>query len=147
VETLTTDSEIVVRNIRNCSNVIGPLTTGRLLTTFALEPKFEPVFRTIIQFGDIDIVCRSMTDAVGGWKGGGKTFGELLSLSHDGCIPLGWVENINSAAEAGGEAGETQEALRRVAPRVRLNPPKSSEIPREAEIVFLQRQKTYDPGF
>ena len=147
VETLTTDSEIVVRNIRNCSNVIGPLTTGRLLTTFALEPKFEPVFRTIIQFGDIDIVCRSMTDAVAGWKSGGKTFGELLSLSHDGCIPLGWVENINSAAEAGGEAGETQEALRRIAPRVRLNPPKSSEIPPEAEIVFLQRQKTYDPGF
>ncbi len=38
VETLTVDSEVVVRNIRNCSNVIGPLTIGRLLTTFALQP-------------------------------------------------------------------------------------------------------------
>ena len=131
VETLTVDSEVVVRNIRNCSNVIGPLTIGRLLTTFTLQPEFEALFRTIIQYGEIDIACRPAKGAVPGWKPGETTFGDLLAGAHNGCVPLGWVRPASE-----GKDGK----MRRTAPAVELNPPKSAPVPEGSEIVFLHRQ-------
>jgi len=138
VETLTTDSEIVVRNIRNCSNVIGPLTIGRLLTTFALQPEFEPVFRSLIQFGDIDIVCCPAEAALSGNpEGAPLSFGDLLSMPRNGSIPIGWV-----VPPPGSEDGRKTDpgGLRRLAPTVMLNPPKDSLLPPGAEIIFLHRE-------
>ncbi len=138
VETLTVDSEVVVRNIRNCSNVIGPLTIGRLLTTFALQPEFEPVFRALIQFGDIDIVCCPAGAALcGSREGAPPSFGDLLRMPRNGSIPIGWVVPPPAGegdrhADAGG--------LRRLAPTVMLNPPKDSLLPSGAEIIFLHRE-------
>ena len=130
VETLTVDSEVVVRNIRNCSNVIGPRVTGRLLTTFAIQPEFEPVFRSLVRFGDLDIVCHPAKEVLSGWEEGEPvTFGELLALPLRGAIPLGWVA---PAPEDGG--------LRRAAPRVVLNPPKDGSLPEGGEIIFLCRE-------
>lgn len=130
VETLTVDSEVVIRNIRNCSNVIGPRVTGRLLTTFAIQPEFEPVFRSLVRFGDIDIVCHPVGEVLSGWsEGESVTFGELLALPLRGAIPLGWV------APAKGDGG-----LRRAAPKVVLNPPKDSPLPEGGEIIFLCRE-------
>ncbi|MDD3513597.1 MAG: ion transporter, partial [Synergistaceae bacterium] len=140
VETLTLDSEVVVRNIRNCSNVIGPLTIGRLLTTFTLQPEFEALFRTIIQYGEIDIACRPALDSVPGWKPGETTFADLLAGSRNSCIPLGWVKLPE-------EGAALEATMRRAAPKVELNPPKSSIVPERSEIVFLHRQgeKTLRP--
>lgn len=135
VETLTVDSEAVVRNIRSCSNVIAPLTIARLLTTFTLQPEFEELFRTIIQYGEIDIACRPASDAVPGIAPGQVTFGELLEGAHNGCIPLGWVE---AAPEASGH-------IRRDSPRVVLNPPKRSRLPQDCEIIFLRRREAPCP--
>lgn len=138
VETLTVDSEVVVRNIRNCSNVIGPLTIGRLLTTFALQPEFEPVFRALIQFGDIDIVCCPAGDALSGSpEGATLSFGDLLRMPRNGSIPIGWV-----VPPPGSEDGRKSDAggLRRLAPTVMLNPPKDSILPPGAEIIFLHRE-------
>jgi hypothetical protein len=136
VETLTVDSEVVVRNIRNCSNVIGPLTIGRLLTTFALQPEFEPVF--LIQFGDIDIVCCPAEAALSGNpEGAPLSFGDLLSMPRNGSIPIGWV-----VPPPGSEDGRKTDpgGLRRLAPTVMLNPPKDSLLPPGAEIIFLHRE-------
>jgi hypothetical protein len=133
VETLTVDSEVVVRNIRNCSNVIGPLTIGRLLTTFTLQPEFEGLFRTLIQFGDIDIVCRRASDALPGRPVETLTFGDLLTGAVNGCIPLGWVH-------AAPQKEEENKAMRGLSARVELNPPKNARVPEGSEIVFLQRQ-------
>ena len=132
VETLTVDSEAVVRNIRSCSNVIAPLTTARLLTTFALQPEFEELFRTIIQYGDVDIACSPVEDSVPGFESDRTTFAELLGGSHNGCIPLGWVEP---------EPPETGAHIERSARKVVLNPSKKSRVPCGADIVFLRRQE------
>ena len=131
VETLTVDSEAVVRNIRSCSNVIAPLTIARLLTTFTLQPEFEELFRTIIQHGDIDIACRPVEDSVMGFEQGKTTFGKLLEGAHNGCIPLGWVET---------EPCDSSDRIRGGSRTVTLNPPKRSEVPPGSDIIFLRRQ-------
>lgn len=133
VETLTVDSEVVVRNIRNCSNVIGPLTIARLLTTFTLQPEFEALFRTLIQYGEVDIACRPALDSVTGWKPGQTTFAELLAGARNNCIPLGWVKLPEEETVKG-------TTMRHAAPEVELNPPKSAIVPERSEIIFLRRK-------
>jgi hypothetical protein len=138
VETLTVDSEVVVRNIRNCSNVIGPLTIGRLLTTFALQPEFEPVFRALIQFGDIDIVCCPAGAALSGSPDGAPlSFGDLLRMPRNGSIPIGWVVPPSGSEDKRNADGG---GLRRLGSTVMLNPPKDSLLPPGAEIIFLHRE-------
>ncbi len=130
------DTEVIVRNIRNCSNVIGPLTIGRLLTIFALQPEFEPVYRALIQFGNIDFVCCPASEALReAGEGVAITFGELISMGNNGAVPIGWVA---PPARAGSE--EEEGGLRRAAPSVILNPPKESVLPEGAEIIFLRRE-------
>ncbi len=136
VETLTVDTEVIVRNIRNCSNVIGPLTIGRLLTIFALQPEFEPVYRALIQFGDIDFVCCPAAEALQeAEEGVAVTFGDLISMGNNGAVPIGWV-----APPARTGSDEEEGGLRRAAPSVILNPPKESVLPEGAEIIFLRRE-------
>jgi len=137
VETLTVDTEVIVRNIRNCSNVIGPLTIGRLLTIFALQPEFEPVYKALIQFGDIDFVCCPAKESMHGFSEGTRvTFGELIAMGDNGAIPIGWVAPPEEAGRDEGRGG-----LRRAAPSVVLNPPKDGVLPEGAEIIFLKREE------
>ena len=131
LETLTVDSEIVVRNIRNCTNVIGPLTIGRLLTTFALQPEFEALFRKIIQFGEVDIVCHPLDDVLP--ESELPTFGELLANRFSDAIPLGWVRTGISSNQKDGD-------LWRSASTVELNPGKEQRVPRNASIIYLWRR-------
>ena len=75
-----------------------------------------------------------------GWKPGETTFADLLAGSRNSCIPLGWVKLPE-------EGAALEATMRRAAPKVELNPPKSSIVPERSEIVFLHRQgeKTLRP--
>jgi len=121
VEILTPDSEEVVREIRNCSHVVGPLVIGRLITTFALYPELEGVFRDMIQLGKEDILCRRLEEIARQFPAlpPGPSFADLLRLPCRGAIPLGWIEPASR--------------------QVRLNPPKETRPPEQAEIIYLCR--------
>ncbi|MGI6783278.1 MAG: ion transporter [Aminivibrio sp.] len=134
-ETLTVDTEVIVRNIRNCSNVIGPLTIGRLLTIFTLQPEFEPVYKALIQLGEIDFICCPASEALRGAGEAPVTFGELIAVGDNGAVPMGWV-----APPEGADIEGDRDGLRRAAPSVVLNPPKESVLPEGAEIIFLKRE-------
>lgn len=121
VEILTPDSEEVVREIRNCSHVVGPLVIGRLITTFALYPELEGVFRDMIQLGKEDILCRRFEELVRQFPAlpPRPNVADLLRLPCRGAIPLGWIEPATR--------------------QIRLNPPKDTSLPDQAEIIYLCR--------
>lgn len=121
VEILTPDSEEVVREIRNCSHVVGPLVIGRLITTFALYPELEGVFRDMIQLGKEDILCRSPETISRQFPAlpPHPSFADFLALPCRGAIPLGWVEPASGC--------------------IRLNPPREAKLPEGAEVIYLCR--------
>lgn len=121
VEILTTDTEAVVREFRRCSHIVGPLVIGRLLTTFALYPHMEEVFRRLIRTGDVDLVCTPLEEIRSrtGFPGG-PVFRDLILRAPKRSVPLGWVDPSNR-------------------PGVLLNPSKQAVVPDQAQVIYLSR--------
>jgi hypothetical protein len=96
-----------------------------------LQPEFEALFRTIIQYGEIDIACRPIDPDF--FEGQSPVFGDLLVSRCGDAIPLGWIDKENVSRKKGGE-------LQKSAPMVVLNPAKDWPVPRNASIIYLKRQ-------
>jgi hypothetical protein len=120
VEILTRDSEQVVKEIHaNCFHVVGPLFIGRMLTTFTLYPDLAPVFKTLIESGDVDIRVTPLAEE---WRD--KTFADLLRSPPSNAIPIGIIRN---------DAHDFSPVC--------LNPPKEQPLSRAEKVIYLVRSE------
>ncbi len=137
IEILTKDTEHAVSKFEKCSHIVGPLFIGRLLTTFVLYPFMEEVFSRLIKTGDIDIVCRPLNEIRSLIPDLPKTslkFSNLLNCTPSRSIPLGWVEQPSENHQR--SLGNT---IKHYNHKIFLNPDKNTEIPENAEIIYVCR--------